>query len=69
MVEKFSDRKTRDMQAYRQAAAGNENSVNFRKRFLNVHVRRSNGGNHAIETLTLERQAFPCALATFSPAA
>jgi len=36
--------------------------VNFRERFLNVHVGESNGGNYAIETLLLEGQAFTGAL-------
>jgi hypothetical protein len=54
MVEKLTYRETRKMQAHRQSAARDEDAVNFRERFLNVHVGESNGGNYAIETLLLE---------------
>ena len=31
--------------------------MNLSQRFLNIHVRKSNGGNYAIETLIPEGQA------------
>src|ERR1035438_10321897 len=45
------------MEAERQTAAAREDAMNFGERFLNVHVRESNGGNDAIETFPLEWQA------------
>jgi len=46
---------TWEMQANRQAAAGNEDSVNFCKRFLNVHVREGYGGHYTIKAPVRKR--------------
>jgi hypothetical protein len=46
------------MQAQREAAIRNQDAVYFRKGFLNVHIRKSDRRDDAIEGLIGKRQRF-----------
>jgi len=58
MIDKLCERKAGEMQAQGEATFRDEDAVNFRKSFLDVHVRESDRGDDAVEALIGEWQRF-----------